>query len=409
MERCLFFLLILSSQVMALPTLSLDPTFGIGGRVNHALGQNASARKILLQPDGKLLVAGLVQVSQNAVRLVRFNADGSLDTTFGSIGQVTSTIHSPFVEAWHGAVLLSNGKILVGGNLGPAGSEDFAIARYNANGLLDRGFGQGGIVTLDFGNSSESINALAVQADGKIVAVGKSNVSHNEFDFVAGRFNADGSIDTAFASNGKFVLDRNSADIANSVIIQPDGKILIGGRVGPFCGVLRLNTNGTADTNFGTNGLAAQFSTSIGKDIALQRDGKILSVGDGMVRFNSNGSLDSSFGNAGRAILSESFLSAVHVRPDGLIVAAGNSASFIPGTDENFAVGLFNTNGSFLSRIDTDFEGHERAEAVLIQPNGAVLTAGFAVGIGTNSNFALARYVGLPRVRYSDTIIDLLN
>jgi len=407
MKQSLFFILILCSQAMGLPTLSLDQTFGIGGRIDHSLGQNASARKILVQPDGKIVIAGLAQVSQNGVRLVRFNANGSLDTTFGGGGQVNSPIHSAFLEAWHAAVLLPNGKIIVGGNLGSAGSEDFAIALYHSNGFLDRDFGQGGTVTLDFGNSSESINALAIQDDGKIVAAGKSNVSHNEFDFVAARFNPDGALDTTFASNGKFVLSRSSSDIGNSVLIQPDGKILIGGRVGPFCGVLRLDANGTPDASFGTNGLAVLSNTSIGRDIALQRDGRIISVGDGMVRFNANGSLDTSFGNAGRATLFESFLSAVNVRTDGLIVATGNSSSFLPGTDENFATGIFDANGNFISRIDTDFNGHDRAEAILIQSNGAVITAGFAVGSGVNSNFALAKYRGLPRVRYADTI-DLL-
>jgi uncharacterized delta-60 repeat protein len=402
MLRVFLFLLLFGVEVFAMPTFSLDSTFGNGGKISQPIGANASARKILLQPDGKIIVIGLAQIPQNSVRLVRFNSNGSVDTAFGTNGQVLSTLHGDFFDTWRSGVLLSDGKILVGASV----SNDFAVARYNTNGSLDKSFGQNGIAVLDFGNSFEVINALAVQADGKIVAVGKSNFSHNEFDFAAARFNADGSLDGSFGNNGKFILNRNSADIASAVIIQPDGKILIGGRVGAFCGVLRLNVNGTADANFGTNGLTIQNSTSIGKDLALQNDGKIISVGEGMVRFNANGSLDTTFGNQGRALLFESFVSTVSPRPDGLIIVAGNSSSFLPGTDENFVTALFDKNGNFITRIDTDFDGHDRAEAVLLYPNGAVITAGFAVSFGANSNFGLAKYLGLTRLTNSVADFD---
>lgn len=405
MLRCLLLVLVFGGQALAVPTLSLDPAFGAGGRVVHSLGIQASARKILRQPDGKVLVFGLAQVSAGSVRIVRFNPDGSLDTGFGTGGQVVSTINSAFLEAWHGGALLADGKIIVAGNAGPAGSEDFALARYHSDGSPDTGFGQNGVATLDFGNSSDTVNAIAVQPDGRIVAAGKTNLSHIEHDFAVARFNTDGSLDVGFANAGKFVLNRTSADVANAVIVQPNSRILVGGRVGPFCGVLRLTDSG-ADTSFGSGGLALMSSTSIGKDLALQHDGKILSVGDGLVRFNSNGSIDATFGNGGRVFLFESFLSAVSARPDGLIVVAGNSSSFLPGTDENFSTAVFDRNGNFITRTDTDFQGHERAEAIYLQPNGAVITAGLVAVAASPGNFGLAKYLGLPRLTPKPVDID---
>lgn len=399
MWRCLFFLLMFGGQVCALNTFSPDATFGIGGKVTHSLGARSSARKILLQSDGKLLVFVLAQTSQNSVSILRLNADGSLDTSFGTNGQVNTTFHSEFLEAWHGGELLSDGKILIGGNTGAAGSEDFAMARYNSNGSLDTSFGQNGIATLDFSSSSESINDLTVQTDGKIIAVGKTNSLDPEQNFAAARFNSDGTPDTTFADGGKFIFDQNAPEIANSIIIQPDGKILIGGRVGAFGGVVRLNIDGTPDGNFGNGGLAAQRLIVDGTDLALQNDGKIITVGNGgMVRFNSDGSLDTGFGNSGKAELTDSHLAAIRVRPDGLIVVAGDS-SFLPATDVNFVTALFDESGNLITRIDTDFDGgHERAQAVSLLSNGAVLVGGFVANDGIQLKVGLAKYTGLSRL-----------
>ncbi len=405
MWRYFFLLSSFCIPAFAFPSLSLDPDFGNGGKVVYQAGAHASARQIIVQPDGKILVFGLAQVSQNAVRIIRLDRDGTVDSDFGLNGEVITPIQSDYLEFWHCGALLPDGRIIVGGNTSADGSVDFALARYHGDGSIDKSFGQNGIASLDFGGSTESINAITVRSDGRIIAAGKTNHNNIEGDFAVAQFSADGILDTSFAVNGKLIYDRNSADAGYAAIIQPDQKILIGGRIGPYCGVLRLNINGSVDTAFGTNGLAVHNSTSIGKNLALQPDGKILSVGDGIVRFDSNGTLDPSFGNGGRATLNDSFLSAIKVRPDGVILVAGNS-TFLPATDENFVTASFDEKGILISRTDTDFHGHERAEALFLYPDGSVLSAGFVVVTGGVSDIGLAKYTGPTRLTHKIADLD---
>ena len=406
MPRLLFLIAILAVPAMALPSFTLNRNFGVGGKVVHSLGVDAFTQKIIAQPDGKMLAFGVLRTTQSSVWILRFNRNGSIDTTFGINGLVTTPLRANFLEAWHGGALLPNGKIVVGGNVGSVGNENFALARYNADGTLDDEFGDDGMVAVDLGGSFETVNAIAVQDDSKIVAAGKSNALHLEFDLAAARFNPDGSLDTSFHGNGKLIYPRNSADVANAAIIQPDGKVLIGGRVGPFCGVLRLNEDGSPDPTFSSGGLVVHTNTSIGKDLALQRDGKIISVGDGLVRFNADGTLDQTFGVGGRVTVFATFLSAVKARPDGRLVVAGNSSTALPGTDENFSTVLLGRNGEFITRIDTDFNGHERAEAILLNQDGSVITAGFVAVASLSSAVGLAKYAGLTRLTNTTADFD---
>ncbi len=407
MLRWLIPLFILGIPVLAMPSLTLDRSFGVDGRLVHSLGVQASARRTVVQSDGKLVVFGIAHASPSTVRIVRFHPDGLLDTGFGVNGHVQTPVHSDPIEAWHGGILLANGKIIVAGNNGMASTADFALARYNSDGSPDLSFGVQGVATLDFGGSAESINSIAVQTDGRIVAAGKSNINHIEQDFAAARFDSDGSLDRTFANNGKFIFDRNSADIANTVIIQPDGKILIGGRIGPFCGVLRLDDKGNLDPGFGTSGAVIANHTSIGRDLALQPDGKIISVGQGLIRFNSDGTVDGSFGGEGAATFPGTFLSGAQVRPDGMILVAGNSSTFLPSTDENFSTIALDNSGKVVARTDTDFMGHERADAVLLLPDGAVITSGFVFVAGSPpSSFGIAKYRGLTRLTNANADLD---
>src|SRR6266536_6144139 len=167
---------------------ALDPTFGIGGEVTTDFGGSDSAQAVAIQSDGKILAAGLSGAGDFA--LARYNADGSLDPSFGSGGKVTTDFGG--FDLALGVALQSDGKIVAAGQGGS--SFDFALARYNADGSLDTSFGSGGKVTTDFG-VFDAATAVAIQRDGKIVATG-STFSSGFQQFALARYNADGSLDT---------------------------------------------------------------------------------------------------------------------------------------------------------------------------------------------------------------------
>ncbi len=200
---------------------SLDADFGIDGKVTTDLTNFAMA--LAIQVDGRIIVAGTyAQQSETRALLARYNTDGSPDKTFGDGGKVTTEVAS-FIN---GLALQANGKIIaVGGFQGPG------IARFNSDGSLDFSFGTGGKAWLDFGGfwKSESLFALTIQSDGKILAGGDSE-DYTETMMALARFNRDGSLDETFGIGGKVksgLGDRTSR--ITSLLIQPNGKIVATG------------------------------------------------------------------------------------------------------------------------------------------------------------------------------------
>jgi uncharacterized delta-60 repeat protein len=176
---------------------------------------------VALQSDGKIVVAGS---SNNLFALMRYNADGSEDATFGAAGQVTTPIGAGSAQA---AVLfiLPDGKIVAAGIASNGLNLDFAMARYHPDGSLDSTFGAGGAVTTDFNQGDDFINAFDLQQDGKMIAAG---VASN--DFALARYNPDGTIDSTFGTAGKVTTPIGSADdAATGVAVQADGKIVAAG------------------------------------------------------------------------------------------------------------------------------------------------------------------------------------
>src|SRR5215203_4979870 len=236
----------------------LDPTFGSGGKkiVQISAEQVDLARAVAIQSDGKIVLGGEAgsypQSDFNRSVLVRLNSDGSLDPTFGSGGRVVNPgqIHLPAL------VIQPDGKIVTAGATHPISiTEDFALVRYNANGSLDTSFGSGGYAV----NGEGEAQTLLLQPDGKIVLIGFITLFRNGSDFVLARFNTDGSIDQSFGSGGRvqtsFTSGRNSDDQANAAALQPDGKIIVTGIISGVPTVLiRYNPNGSVDTSFGLDG-----------------------------------------------------------------------------------------------------------------------------------------------------------
>ena len=299
----------------------------------------------------------------------------------------------------------ADGKIVVAGEAGygePTGS--FFLRRYNTDGTVDINFGDSGNVISDFGFSEQGVYALAITSDNKIVAAGFCN--DLGLNICIARYLPDGSLDNTFGKNGVVNSDLGGWEWARGMVLQPDGKIVITGRVTPspignFM-VARYTENGNLDSSFGTNG---RTITDLGADdqsgcIALQPDGKIIIGGDqnplgggfntvfAMARYTTNGVLDESFGNNG--IVLQDFtdytdiINSIALQSDGKIIAAGQVNGNYDYIHEYMAAARFNTDGS----LDESFGSNGLVEAkykpnyptngasVLVQPDDKIILGG---------------------------------
>jgi uncharacterized delta-60 repeat protein len=353
---------------------SPDTGFGTGGIVQSYFGSNQDiANSVAVQVDGKILVAGTGAMpgpttGNSFFAIVRYNPDGSLDTTFNG-GRVLTTfadIGGAGNSEINSIAIQPDGRIVAAGYFitTSTGQRQFALARYNADGTLDTtfgtqfslgpfSFGTGEVLTdfnLRIGSRSASANSVAIQSDGRIVAAGYANDSSGNQVFALARYFSDGTLDPDFQGTGKVetAVPTFVNVEAHGVAIQADGRIVATGGEGRFV-LARYNLDGTLDGTFGLGGLVVtQFPAGIydaAKSLALQADGKIVVAGDsesdlgasfnvGLARYNSDGSLDKSFSIDGFVTthtgLASSPTHGVAIQPDGKIVAAGVSF-YTPG------------------------------------------------------------------------------
>ena len=296
---------------------TLDTSFDGDGKVTTAIsGNNLIGFSVAIQSDGKIVVGGLVT---SGFVVVRYNADGSLDTSFDTDGIAFSPNISGLFTGVVGVVgIQQDGKIVIAGGCNINISFDFCVVRFNANGSLDTSFDSDGVVSTSISPNWDYANAVAIQADGKIVVAGQSRNDTDGWDQIAiVRYNTDGSLDTSFDGDGKLttiVGNRQSSDYANAVAIQSDNKIVVAGRGitssgGNDFALVRYNSNGSLDTTFDTDGIILTTLSPGTNDqanaVVIQSDGKIIAAGSSsggssindfaFVRYNPDGSLDSSF------------------------------------------------------------------------------------------------------------------
>ena len=204
----------------------LDILFGTGGVVMTDIGTGStdSATSVAIQTSGKIVVAGS---SDNNFALVRYTAEGVFDTIFGTGGKVITDIGTGSVDVANSVAIQANGMIVVAGS----SNNDFALARYDANGNLDNTFGTSGKVTTDVGSSTDNAYSVAIQTDGKIVAAGKTFNSGLNFDFALTRYTSAGILDTSFGAGGKLTtaIGAGTDEEAHAIAIQRDGKIVAAG------------------------------------------------------------------------------------------------------------------------------------------------------------------------------------
>jgi uncharacterized delta-60 repeat protein len=200
------------------------------GKVTTAIGSGIDiAYSVAIQTDGKIVAAGFSRSggSNDDFALVRYNTNGTLDTTFDSDGKVTTAIGSG-ADIAQSVAIQTDGKIVAAGYSNNGSNVDFALVRYNTDGTLDTSFDSDGKVTTDIASDNDFAYSVALQSDGKIVVAGHSDNGSNE-DFALVRYNTDGTLDTSFDSDGKVTTGIGSEDDAFSVAIQSDGKIVVAG------------------------------------------------------------------------------------------------------------------------------------------------------------------------------------
>lgn len=430
----------------------LDSTFGSGfGRVrtpvnsllsNDSSGSGEVSRtpSIALQPNGKIIVAASCKTTSSKWDLcvVRYNANGSLDDSFGIAGLSVTDMRGTD-DYIAGVALQVDGKVVVAGSCEATASsatgDDFCLMRLSANGVLDASFATGGKAFTSIRDFDDTATGVSLQADGKIVIAGFCAASTSAVSGVeacVARYTAAGALDTSFSSDGKFIVRAsgvvtpiNVYNRANSLAIASDGKIIVAGSSGTFPNnslrIARILGNGSIDTTFSSDGVETINPASgwiFAQAMTIQPDGQILVTGvrgnwscGGPVecivalRFTETGTLDTTFGVSGTATLDATeacftYSRSVAPQSDGKIVLTGicnvNGGLIKFGyarlhgdgtVDQSFA-----TNG--FGSIGFDSGNFDYGYGAVIQPDGKIVQVGAC--FGSASAFCVARYEGGP-------------
>lgn len=371
-----------------LPDGGLDSSFGAGGKVvtrfaggagfnTSGLRLGSSARAVVVQPDGKLVAAGVVHLARSSFwggfvpvwGLARYLPDGRLDPSFGSGGVVTTAMTGEHMSFYAIPALAQqpDGKLIfaaqepTGGKLGKLDQFGFVVIRHLADGTIDRTFGRNGSAITGFAGWFASARAVCVQPDGKLVVAGFT-VLNGLDHFALVRYLPDGSLDPSFGTAGVAALALSHGEkgpigqgFVNrgpfALVLQPDGRLIAAGATEgvkgrTVFGLARFLPDGTPDRSFGVAGIAATDFGDGGVALAatLQPDGKLVAAGTtgiadppftrserrcekfALARYLPDGSLDASFGVGGKVVGDQCGRpQAIGIQPDGKLVAAGRT------------------------------------------------------------------------------------
>lgn len=378
---------------------TLDTTFNGTGKV---FSNNNYFESGALQPDGKIVVC-----TQQDVR--RYNSNGSLDITFGTNGVYAHSSPSGNYFGIRNVAVQTDGKIVFAGYESDASNSNFAAVRLNSNGTIDTSFNGTGKVTKDI-NQSEAVSSIVLQTDGKIILAGDTQVTGNISNYVAIRYNGNGTLDSTFGTAGVVNINDGSYNKLAEIALQSDGKLVMAGTYSYDIKTIRLNTNGTLDTTFnGTGKVTGNLATDETRSVAIQADGKIVVLGFKydfaahtseyfLLRYNSNGTLDTTFNSTGVVLASinknkSNRPCTVKIQTDGKIVLSGTSYLTY---NNDIAILRFNTNGT----LDTTFNetgkvtsgilanGSDDLGKLAVQSDGKILATGYT----TTYNLSVVRY-----------------
>jgi uncharacterized delta-60 repeat protein len=412
---------------------NLDPTFGTFGITTTAIGYPDDVGIAgALQSDGKLVVVGVSHdntLVASDVAVVRLLSNGQLDPSFGSGGKVTTDV--TFGDQGSAVAIQSDGKIVVAGNTDDGSLLQFLVARYLPNGSPDGAFGVGGVALTDIGGERAQAEAVLLDPDGRIVVAG-SAVIGGDYKIAVARYEDDGSLDESFGMGGIVVTDVAGEGVANGIVRQNDGKLVVAGtRYGNLSFntsdvvLVRYTDTGSADGAFGAGGIVTRDlgpGIDDGEAVLLQPDGKLVVSGTHytgdqstnsaatLLRFLPSGSPDGAFGVAGAVITDltpgHEAGEGVTRLPDGRYVVVGESGP-LPLSNQglDWLVLRYNANGSLDPTFGTG--GHltlgigapgnsnDFAHDVLRQPDGKIVVFGSGFNVdGDPGRIAVARFGG---------------
>lgn len=396
-------------QVVCSPPIGssgLDPSFGDGGKVVTGLsGLLGGATDIAVQDDGRIVAVG-------GGRVARYHPDGAVDTTFGDNGEVSVDVY-PGADRLDAVEVTPDGRILAAGysrdGVNSPTQEDWIVVRLLPDGSRDPAFGSGGHVILDFDERGDAATGILLPGDGSIVVTGTAAVAPtgvSDYNLAAVRLTEAGQVDPAFGTGGRTVVNvAGPSDQGFASALQPDGKILVAGRVAisggtdPDVGVIRLNVDGTLDDTFGSDGILRPVTDGWDEaaDVLVQPDGGIVLLvhtGGGAVtlaRYLADGSSDIDFGAGGEVFQPRATIArAIALQADGSIVAAASGSQdflLFRVSGDGVLDSSFGEDG--LIRVDF-FGGSDSPAAVEVLADGAILVAGEATN-GTSRSIGMAK------------------
>lgn len=382
----------------------LDSGFGSGGTLTTFFPVGSYANAVAIQPDGKIVAVGAAAGPSltGEFAVARYETDGTLDTAFSEDGMLTTPIAGGGDEA-RSVAIQPNGRIVVAGI---DSRRRFAVVRHLADGSLDPSFDGNGIVRTNLTSGEDLAYDVAIQPDGKIVVVGSAGPNAPRSAIV--RYRPGGGLDRAFGDRGIIVADRGWST-ARSVVLQPDGRIVVAGYGGGIR-LERFRPSGRRDRSFGGDGVVDDVDGMIFPlAVALQDDGRIVVAGAwdifevGLARFTTDGALDPTFGVDGLvhhawSTGGEQAIDALVIQDDGRIVAVGSSGPHEFGDPGEWrfvltryeADGTLDTTWGTAGEVVTDFLGGGSVNGAAAQPDGNIVVVG---GAGDPEQFALARYL----------------
>ncbi|AGL17800.1 hypothetical protein [Actinoplanes sp. N902-109] len=418
-----------------------DPAFGTAGLVHTDTGLSEQIADAAALPDGSVVVTGSAQpigaqpgTGTRDLLIAKYRPDGTLDPGFGTAGVVTTDLSGTATDDYGQAVLVQpDGRIVVTGAVRNGWELRMTVTRWLPDGTPDQAFGTGGrTVTPQLAAGLGGGAAAALQDDGSIVVAGVDYESGSNYFGVA-RYLPDGTLDPAFGTGGTVTTVVGDApgthhDLPGAVLLQPDGKILVGGSSGYGYGrnlysydfaVVRYTTAGALDPTFGTGG---KVVTAVGagsdsvRDLDLRPDGRILAVGTlsgayldadiALAQFTATGGPDPGFGSNGTVLTDLTgdyggdLAAGAVLQPDGSVLAGGSSTTRAGQTDPGdtrFLLARYDASGTLdpAGTVTPDVDpasAEDRAASIIAAPGGRIVLAGSSVTQATGSDMALAAF-----------------